>query len=55
MQVAVVIEDVISTFLERTTIGDVNWHHDVHNVSNIIGTHVVTKHPNLVLQVLYLS
>ena len=43
------------TFLERTAIGDVNWHHNVHNISNIIGAHVVTKHPNLVLQVLNLS
>ena len=48
MQVAAVIEDVMCTFLEPTTIGVVNWHHNVHNVSNIIGAHVVAKHRDLV-------
>ena len=41
MQVAAIIEHVM--------------HHIVHDISNIIGTHVVTEHPNLVLQVLNLS
>ena len=28
---------------------------DVHDVSNVIGAHVIAKHPNLALQVLNLS
>ena len=41
---AVVIEDVICRFLERTAIGDVHWHHNVHNVSNVIGTLEIASH-----------
>ena len=55
MQVALIIKDMVWAFLELTAAGDICWHYDVHNVPNIIGTHVIMKHPNLVLQVLNLS
>ena len=48
MQVAMLIEDVACTFLKLTVTGDIYWHHNAHDISNIVGAHVISEHPNLV-------